>query len=381
MSEILENAKQGKNKFFIQFGGQGAPYLKELTALYKTEGMSRFFETSLGAVEKAVKIAGDSPALPFPVELKKWLENPETQPKDEYIAGISLGLILVAQFAHYENLNLMGFQRDDMLKATVGFSGHSQGLIAASFAALQLKGDEYYMGLDKYIQYLFLMGVRAQEVHPTIYPSERESDESLQLGAKGPAPMVAVLGANHETIEKMVQEINNELPDDKKIFVSLYNTPTNRILSSFRSSLIAFHKKFNDQLKEKEIKFVYLRTTCPFHSRLMEPIKEKFAKDIKAIDFNYKGSDLKGPVISFADGADLGKVENLGMRMCEDLMINPLYWDKSMRQATDKSITQILDFGPGKVSQRLSQDTLKAMDCETPVYAVAFARDLKNLTS
>ena len=380
MSTILNEAIAGKNKFYLQFGGQGAPYLKELTGYYKEGKMSRFFETAFAAVDKAVALADGSAALPFPVELKKWLEDETSQPKDEHIAGISLGLIQLAQFAHYENLHIQGFDRSAMLKATLGMSGHSQGLIAASFAALQLVGDAFYEGVDKYTQYLFMMGVRAQEVHPFIFASAEEEAKAEAAGSKAPSPMVAVLGDSHETIEAMVKEINPSLPEDKRIYVSLYNTPNNRILSSFRSSLIAFQEKFKDTLAEKGIKYVYLRTTCPFHCTLMEAIKAPFAKDIEKIGFHYTGKDLKSPVISFSDGKDLRTENELGMRMCDDLMVQPLYWDKAMAPVAENSaISHVIDFGPGKVSQRLSVDTLKGLSNETPVFAAAFAKDLKTL--
>ena len=380
MSKLLDAAKAGQAKFFLQFGGQGAPYLKEMQKLYAEASMKPFFDVAVSAIEAAAKMVEGTAAHPEKVDFRKWLTEPDHAPSDDAmsIAGVSLGLIAATQFAHYEYLHQQGFNRAEMLKHTVAASGHSQGLITASFTALSLEGKAHYDAIYKYIQYLFLMGVRAQEVFPAIHATADETAKSEALGAKGPAPMVAVLGDSHATIEGWVNAYNGSGP--KKIYVSLYNTPNNRIVSGARTDLIAFHEKHKADFEAKQIKFVYLRSTCPFHCELMVPILEKFKPDLAKIGFDFKGSDLKFPVYSFWDGANLQNEGELGMRMTDDLMVKTLYWEKSMLPVkNDKSITAILDFGPGKTSQRLSMDTLTGLGHEVPVYAIAFAKDLKTV--
>jgi malonyl CoA-acyl carrier protein transacylase len=379
MSKLLDSAKAGQAKFFLQFGGQGAPYLKEMQKLYAEASMKPYFDVAVSAIEAAAKMVEGTIAHPEKVDFRKWLTEPDHAPSDDAmsIAGISLGLIQATQFAHYEYLHQQGFDRAEMLKHTVAASGHSQGLIAASFTALCLEGKAYYDAVYKYIQYLFLMGVRAQEVFPYIHATADETAKSEALGAKGPAPMVAVLGESHATIEAWVKEFNGAA---KKLFVSLYNTPNNRIISGARADLIAFHERYKAEFEAKQIKYVYLRSTCPFHCELMTPILEKFKPDIERIGFDFKGSDLKFPVYSFWNGDNLQNEAELGMRMTDDLMVKTLYWEKSMLPVkNDKSITAILDFGPGKTSQRLSMDTLAGLGHEVPVYAIAFAKDLKTV--
>lgn len=379
MPKLLDAAKAGQAKFVLQFGGQGAPYLKEMQKLYAEASMKPYFEIAISAIEAAAKMVEGTAAHPEKVDFRKWLTEADSAPSDDFmsIAGISLELIQATQFAHYEHLNQQGFDRKTMLAHTTATTGHSQGLIAASFAALGLEGQAYNDAVYKYIQYLFLMGVRAQEVFPHIFATADENAKSEALGAKAPAPMVAVLGDTHATIENWVKDFNNGA---KKLFVSLYNTPANRIISGTRSDLIAFHEKHKADFEAKQIKYVYLRSTCPFHSELMTPILEKFRPDLAKICFDFKGSDLKVPVYSFWDGSNLQNEADLGMRMTDDLMVKTLYWEKAMLPVkNDKSITHILDFGPGKTSQRLSMDTLAGLGHEVPVYAIAFAKDLKTV--
>ena len=379
---ILEEAQAGKTHWFLQFGGQGAPWYKELAGYYNKPEMKKFFDVSISAIENALSMVGETPALPHGLPLKQWLEDASSIPSDEYLfaAGVSLGMINITQLAHYENLHQQGLKREYLLQYAKGASGHSQGEIPATLAAMQLNDEQYYDAMYKYVQYLFLMGIRAQEVFPYINPTEEEIADSESLGNKPPAPMVAVLGKEHSLVEEWVKAINEELPEDKQIYVSLYNSPTNRILSSYRSSLIEFNKKYKAEMEANEMKYIYLRSTCPFHSPLMEPIIEKFAPDIQAIGFDFKGSDLSIPVYSFADGHNLQEDDEIAMVMLKDLMVRTLYWDYSVKPiAQDSSINLVIDFGPGKTTQRLTTDTLKGMGVERTVLCAAVPKDLKKI--
>ena len=380
--KLLKEAASGNAKFYVQFGGQGAPWFKELGKYYAEPEMKKFFDVAIEATEKAVKSVAGTVALPYPVELRKWLDNPETVPGDDQlaIAGVSMPMIEITQFAHVENMNLKGFTINDIIQNAAGTTGHSQGLIAASFAALDLKGDVYYQALGLYVQYLMLMGVRAQEVFTEVFATDAQNEKSEANGVKAPAPMVAVLGADHNAIEAMVAETNKALPDGEKVYVSLYNSPSNRILSSPRNSLIKFHEEHKAKLEELGVKDVYLRSSCPFHCELMKPIQEKFAKDVEALGFSYTGKDLKVPLYSFFDGRNMQNDAELGNTMCEELMVKTLYWDQSMKPvAGDSSITHVIDYGPGKTSQRLSLDTLAGLGVERTVLSAAVPKDQKTL--
>jgi malonyl CoA-acyl carrier protein transacylase len=112
----------------------------------------------------------------------------------------------------------------------------------------------------------------------------------------------------------------------------------------------------------------------------MDPIRPLFEADIKRIGFSYPGSALKVPVYSFYDGRNLQGDADIAIGMYLDMAINPLYWDKSMKPVADSSkITTIVDFGPGKTSQRLSEDTLQGLGVEKKVLACAVPKDLEAL--
>lgn len=380
---ILKQAQAGNAHFYVQFGGQGAPWYKELAKYYTEPAFKKFFDAALSAIDEERPRVEGSVGLPHGIDARGWLEDESKIPSEDYLgcAAVSIAMIQMAQLAHLENLLQNGFPMADLVAHLAGTTGHSQGLIPASLVALNLSGDDYYAAVNKYMKYLLYLGVSAQKAFPFFDAMPEENEKSEALGGKAPSPMVAVLGLDHATIQKMVDEVNAGLPADQKIYISLYNSPTNRILSSYRSSLIAFHEKFKADVDEKKIKYVYLRTTCPFHCKLMEPVREFFIPEIERINFKYSGGDLKVPVYSFYDQVNLQTVgATLPVKMFEDMAINPLYWEKSMAPAVaDAKITHILDFGPGKTSQRLSADTLKELGREIPVLGAAIPKDLKEI--
>ena len=380
---LIEKARAAQAAFYLQFGGQGTPWFPELARYYKNPDFKNFFGTLFEALDEERPRVEGSVGLPEGLDLKAWLDDKEKVPYPEYLshAAVSMPLVQATQFAHYENLAVQGLSHRDLLSWSLGATGHSQGLVAASFIALAYEGKDYYEALAQFTKYLLYLAVTAQNTHPYLRASPEEEAESESLGGKSPSPMVAILGSEHTRIEKLVEESNAELPADRKIYVSLYNSPTNRILSSYRSSLIAFHKKYRKQIDEKEFKFIYLNTSCPFHCPLLESMRPSFEREMQRISFQCNAKDLKVPVYSFYDQKNYQDLEgNLAMRMFEDLILKTLYWDKAMQSAaTNEKITHVLDFGPGKTSQRLSLDTLQGLGCEKDV--IGLAKDLKGILS
>lgn len=383
MAVLLDQARAGDAKFYLQFGGQGAPWFKELSKYYADPKFKKFFDAALGSIDEERPRMEGTVALPEGIDARGWLDNPESVPSDEYLscAAVSIPMIQMTQLAHVENLVQNGFPLADMLEYTVAATGHSQGVIPASLMGLARGGLDYYEAVSMYTKYLLILGVSSQKLFPYFAPTPEEIAASEELGGSAPAPMVAVLGEDHETIQKLVDEVNVELPDDQRIYISLYNSPSNRILSSFRASLVAFHKKHKALIDEKKLRFVYLRTTCPFHCKLMQGISRFIDPELDRVGFKYSGDALKIPVYSFYDGENLQNVGvKLPQRMYVDMVEMPLFWKKSIKPAADDaSITHILDFGPGKTSQRLSMDTLKELESELPVLAAAVPKDLKKI--
>ena len=79
MAKLLNEVQSSGKKFFFQFGGQGSPYLKEVTKLYKDEPLLKeYFETVFRCFGKQEsRFTKSDRRFEFGYDLKSWMENPD----------------------------------------------------------------------------------------------------------------------------------------------------------------------------------------------------------------------------------------------------------------------------------------------------------------
>ena len=389
MAKLLHDAKANNKKIFLQFGGQGAPYLKEITKLYKEEPLLKeYFETVFSLLSEFESSFPKSDSrYTFGYDLKSWMESPESAPSEDYLirGSVSVPMIFLTQLGHYHLMNLKGYSTSELLSLTSGITGHSQGILAATFASLGFEGKEFYSQLKDYFRFVFYLAFHAQGAFLEFEIPAVVAEGNTANGDKNPAPMVAVIGYNKEELEDRVNRTNKDLglTGTEMVHVSLYNTPDSMIVSGHPASLLKFRSKFKAEMDESKKKFVYLRTTAPFHCPAMENSWPGFLKDFNdgKFSFNYKPSDLKVPVYSIFDGEDIRKKSvPLIEVLYKDIVIRPLYWDKAVGSLfTDTSIGYCLDFGPSVVSSKLTGGQLTPRGITLPVLCLANPKDLKQI--
>lgn len=385
-AKFLTEAKANGKKFFLQFGGQGSPYLKEISKLYKDEPLLKeFFEVTFSTLQEIENTVGKDPLISEGLNLKSWIENPDSAPSDDYqIRGsVSVAMIFITQVANYHLMTLKGYPVDELLANTAGITGHSQGVIGAAFAAIGASGKDFNKVYSDFLKFVYFLGYRAQEKYPFFEVEKAVLDGNAEVGDKSPAPMVACIGYSKDELETRVAAANKEVPltGDNAIYISLYNTPDSMIISGKPSSLLAFRKKFKAEMDERKVKFVYLRTTAPFHCPFMEGTWEKFETDLKTrVSFPYKSSDLKLPLYSIFNGRAIGKEENLAEVLFKEVVIMALHWDKAVGQLfTDSSIGAVIDFGPSVVTSKLTGGQLSSKNITTQILCASNAKDCKVL--
>lgn len=385
IAKLLNDTTANGKKFFLQFGGQGSPYLKEVSKLYKEEPLLKeFFEVAFATLNKIESDVGKSDILIAEgLDLKSWIENPDSAPSDDYqIRGsVSVAMIFITQAANYHLMTLKGFPVDELTAATAGVTGHSQGIIAAALASVAKDGKDFYKTFADFLSFTFYLGYRAQEKYSIFEVEKAVLEGNAEIGDKNPAPMVAVIGYSKEELESRVSAANNDLSltEQDKLNISLYNTPDSMIISAKPSSLLAFRKKYKAEMDERKAKFVYLRTTAPFHCPFMEGTWEKFEVDLKTkIHFPYTVADLKLPLYSIYDGRAIGASENLAEVLFKEIVIKALHWDKAVGALfTDSSIATVIDCGPSAVTSKLTGGQLTAKSLTTQVLCLSNNKDLK----
>lgn len=380
--ELMRLAAEGRVRFFFQFGGLGAPWFRELREYFANPDYRPLIEACLDSVEEEAFALSGSEALPGGFPIRQMLLA--GQDGDDAIlnqTAVSIPFSLLTQVLHLEFLFASGFDRSLFFQSCAGGSGHSLGLITATLAARNLSGEALQRGLISYFRYIFRLSVRSQQAFPHISPTDAEIREAADLGARGvPGPMLALLGSDHDLVKELAVACNGELASDREIYISLYNSPGNRILSSHHTSLLFFLRKHSEILKREKMKAIFLQSTSPFHCPLLADYRLPFEDDLLKGYRLPEDSTLQVPVYSFYDGRDLGTAADLSATLAADMVVNTVYWNKSLEVVlSEKSLTHLIDFGPGKAGKRLSEDICKEAGREIMILSAAVSADRKRL--
>ncbi len=372
--ELLQSARKDEARFYLLFGGQGTGWLKELQGYFQDPSIKPLIDLCLEAIREELPYLEPGVALPYGLDVETWLMDQSRVPSPEYLscAGVSVPLIFITQLACVWNLHTYGLDLTELLSRTGGSSGQSQGLCTASLISLGLTGSAFDEAVRKFAKLLFFIGTRAQEIYPFIEPTEEERERSSAVNDwrnTSPTPMVAIVGADYNAIAAQVSRFNSKVAPDKRIHISLNFSKNRVVLSGHRSSLIEFNAWHRTYFADNGIKYVYIRTTCPFHSAMMEPIRPQLEADLARIRFEYSGSELKIPVYSFYDGRNLQDDEQIAINLYLDVLINRLEWRRALEPVLDDAITHVIDFGPGNENQHVSRRLFEEMGCDKPIFS------------
>lgn len=218
--------------------------------------------------------------------------------------------------------------------------GHSVGECAALFAA----------GVLNFEDALRLVAFRGELM--------------FNAGEFAPGAMFAVIGAEDSLVEQVCQELT-ERGNGNIVVPANYNCPGQIVVSGsadyIRENIEAFKKIGAKIVKE-------LAVSGAFHSPLMKPAQEKFAKAIESIPFN----KAKVPVYVNAESIPVTDGETLKELLIRQLT-SPVKWTQSILRMRGDGITKFVEIGAGNVLQGLVKRTVS--DCV--IMGVDKAEDLR----
>lgn len=375
-----------KGLFFIQFGGQGAAYFPELSKYYQEEELKDYFQLALPAISNELQKKNIQASGLFDqgIDLERWLLEPDTAPDEKYLAlaQFSFPLIGMAQLAGLFLLFNRGFNPEEIERRSQGSTGHSQGVVSAIFTGLDLKAETMLELVPNFIKYLFYMGFTAQLAYHELKSANLDTNpEDADLPTV--SPMVAVVGPTAEELEKLLSDFNQGRNDEDKVYLSLLNTPNTNVISAQEKSHRAFYSQIKEHIQEKKWRFIPVLAAAPFHSPLLQKGVEYMEKAMRTeFSFPYKGSDLKTPVYSFADGRNLQEDGDLAITIYREIIIDTLQWKLAVSEHINKpDLDYVLDFGLGRVSSRLSSSFLIDQDKGAAIYSFSNPKDLNKLYS
>ncbi|MBL6799286.1 MAG: ACP S-malonyltransferase [Candidatus Pelagibacter bacterium] len=177
---------------------------------------------------------------------------------------------------------------------------------------------------------------------------------------KGVGGMVAVLGSEIETIEKIIKDNK----DKYECYIANDNSKGQIVLSGKIDDL----EKMMGDLKAANIKNIKLPVSAPFHCKLMS--KATLVMNEEIVKLNFKEPENK--LISNVTGKEISDSNEL-----KDLLVKQIEsrvrWRESVLLMIEKGVTQFIEIGPGKVLSGL----VKRIDKNVKVSAINSEEDIK----
>tara|TARA_Y100000996_G_scaffold10047_1_gene8244 strand:- start:266 stop:1198 length:933 start_codon:yes stop_codon:yes gene_type:complete len=302
--------------FSVIFPGQGSQIV----------GMASEFYSKFELFKKLYRQADE--VLNFPLS-KLILEGPKekldltenTQPAI-FLVGYSIFQILKEEY------------KIDLNKAKF-FAGHSLG----EYTALACAGA---LDFESTLKILKFRGNAMQSAVP-----------------KGEGGMLAILGSNTETIEK----IFSDNKDKYQCFIANDNSNGQLVVSGKIENI----DKLSLDLASKSIKHIKLPVSAPFHCHLMSKATELMKIEIEKLEFG----DFQTPLISNVTATEIQDKVSL-----KDLLVKQIEsrvrWRESVLYMINNGVNQFIEIGPGKVLSSL----IKRIDKNVKISAINKEEDI-----
>ena len=180
----------------------------------------------------------------------------------------------------------------------------------------------------------------------------------------GEGGMLAILGIEINIINSILEENFKEF----QCYVANDNSNGQIVVSGKINSL----EKLQTELKKKQIKFVKLPVSAPFHCPLMEKATNEMKNKIIQTEF-------KKPFVSIISNVNAKPQTNPDI--IKSLLIEqiekPVKWRESINYMIGSGINKFIEIGPGKVLSGL----IKRIDRNVKLNQVNNLLDIKNITN
>lgn len=378
---FLSEGRRGK-RFFVQFGGQGNSFLKEMQILYEREELKEFFEVAFDAINYCLNrndIKSESKTFyPEGFPLKDWLEKKKL-PTESYLSlcTITFPGNQITQLGNFYLFIKNGYDPDEFLNYVHSTTGHSGGLQASVIFALGKKGKELLEIIYKFIIWYTVAGYHSQKAYGFHKIPDDLLNWSLLHDKHHPYPMAVVANIEFDQLSSLIENFHGRYPEviEFPIKISLINGKNIFVITGHSKDLILFRKEFYSYFIQNKIQWNYIPVSIPFHR--FDTMKEKifdFYEDPACKNLSITGKDLKIPVISFTNGENLQNIENIPVYLADVMMNQVLYWEKSISPLLNEEnqIDYVLDFGPGKITTILTKNAIQNLKNKEKVSIISF---------
>ena len=184
----------------------------------------------------------------------------------------------------------------------------------------------------------------------------------LMAAVPGEGAMAAVLNLPPERLEEILAKYQQE----GLIEPANFNSPSQIVVSGEKRLVLRLAEEINN---EKTGKAILLEVSGAFHSGMMKPAAEEFAKVLAGFNFS-------PPVVPLVANVTAGAVTDAGEipGLLAKQLYSPVLWDKSVRQLAKMGAELFVEIG-GKVLTGLVKKTLPGAE----TFAVVEPEDLKKV--
>lgn len=196
---------------------------------------------------------------------------------------------------------------------------------------------------------LYAAGVISLE---EIFPLVMKRAELMNNAPQG--AMTAILGLTEDKITELVQQASVE----GIICAANYNTQIQTVISGEVKAI----EKANELAKTLGAKRVVpLAVSGGFHSPLMKPVADSFAKFVNDTNIN----DATIPLVTNVDTQPTIDKAEFSFKMVKQLY-SSVYWKQSVAYMVEQGVTKFYEVGPGKVLSGM----IKKIAPEVEVYSI-----------
>ncbi len=340
------------DRTFVIFGGQSSEYLEELKLLALNPVFRQLLESIEGPLSEEI-LHPEMRCGFFPEGFTpySWATGRKHAPLPEVLvrSEVSQPMLFLTAVGHALVSGLFPEDKQEI----VGYSGHSQGIVAALFVS-QGKQD-LPSRLLAVTRSLMWQGVRMQNSCGWFSPCTTE--DGLVL-----SPMLAIAGFERPEIEDFLAR----LPSGGRPEISLCNAPDRFVLSGnprMLKSLLELLPKLSGTGAGQR-KYWYdtepLAVSGAYHCSLMAEGRKLIAGDLERIGLDYNRYPAMRPVISCHDGSRLDQENDVTRTILDIQFTGSVNWPATLASilASHPDLFAIRIPGPGTGLKKLTAGQL-----------------------
>jgi len=154
----------------------------------------------------------------------------------------------------------------------------------------------------------------------------------------GTGTMAAIMGMEQKALEAICQEMTNQ---GHSVQLANLNTPSQIVISGTSKGVELAGEAAKEQGARRVIP---LSVSGPFHSRLMQPAKDK----LESLVYKTEVKEAKVPVVMNVNAKPETNPQTIKQNLVEQV-VSPVLWTDTIQMMIDNGVDRFIEIGPGKV--------------------------------